>query len=235
MTSSQNAQGGMIMFSLKRDTVWVGLVTLVGLGGPARGGLIVRFDTPERTVGTGEVFTMDILADVGDPLVGWGLDLWFDPSILSLVGPPAIGPRWFQTNAPDGDGLAGLAFVDSVSGADVLLASVTFSAVTLGETDLILSTTIGDLNEGFALDPAGFADPVFQGAHVSVVPEPPTGLLCVIALSVIGLARRCAGSDACWETIPATGSPICATMERTRIASTGRRAKSVLSRRPRSA
>ena len=81
------------MFSLKRETVVVGLVTLVCLGGPARGGLIVRFDTPERTVGLGEVFTIDILADAEDPLVGWGVDLSFDPSVLSRVDSPAIGPR----------------------------------------------------------------------------------------------------------------------------------------------
>ena len=178
------------MFSLKRETVVVGLVALVCLGGAARGGLIVRFDTPERTVGLGEVFTIDILADIGDPLVGWGVDLSFDPSILSPIGPPAIGPSWLPASAPDGDGLAGLAFPDSVSGAGVLLASVTFSGVTLGETDLMLSTTPGDLTEGFALDPTGFAQPIFESARVYVVPEPATGLLCAIVLSIIGLGRR---------------------------------------------
>ncbi|MFH1108167.1 MAG: cohesin domain-containing protein [Planctomycetota bacterium] len=178
------------MFSLKRETVVVGLVTLVCLGGAARGGLIVRFDTPERTVGLGDVFTIDILADVGDPLVGWGFDLSFDPSILSLVDSPAIGPRWIPASAPDGDGLAGLAFPDSVSGAGVRLASVTFSAVTLGETGLTMSTTAGDLTEGFALDPTGFAQAVFESAHVFVVPEPATGLLCAIVLSIIGLRAR---------------------------------------------
>jgi len=174
------------MFSLKRDTVVVGLVTLVCLSAPARGGLIVRFDTPERTVGLGEVFTIDILADVGDPLVGWGVDLSFDPSILSRVDSPAIGPMWIPAYAPDGDGLAGLAFAESVSGAGVPLASVTFSALTFGETDLRLSTTPGDLTEGFALDPTGFAQPIFESAHVFVVPEPSTGLIGVIVLFIIG-------------------------------------------------
>jgi len=174
------------MFSLNRDTVVVGLVTLVCFGGPARGSLVVRFDTPERTVGLGDDFTIHILADVGDPLVGWGLDLSFDPSILSWVGSPAIGPRWFPGSAPDGDGLAGVAFPDSVSGAGVVLASVTFSALTFGETDLRLSTTPGDLTEGFALDPTGFAQPVFESAHVFVVPEPSAGVFGVLVLLIIG-------------------------------------------------
>lgn len=178
------------MFLLKRETVVLGMMTLLCLGGAARGGLVVRFDTPERTVGLGEVFTIDILADIEDPLVGWGLDLSFDPSVLSLVDSPAIGPRWFPAFAPDGDGLAGLAFPNSVWGAGVLLASVTFSGVIIGETDLTLSTTPGDITEGFALDPTGFAQPVIESAHVFVVPEPATGLLGAIVLSIIGLPAR---------------------------------------------
>lgn len=178
------------MFSLKKNTIVVGLLMFACLGGTGQGELVVRLAPPDRAVGLGEAFTIDILADVGDPLVGWGLDLSFDPSILALVGPPAIGPRWVPAFAPDGDGLAALAFPDSVSGVDVVLATLTFSAAALGETDLLLSTTPGDLTEGFALDPTGFAVPSFQSAHVAVVPEPATGLLAVITLFTVGLATR---------------------------------------------
>ncbi len=178
------------MFGLDRKTAAMGLAALLCLSGAVRGELIVRFDTPERTVGLGEEFTIDILADILDPLVGWGLDLSFDSSVLALVDSPAIGPRWFLAPASDADGLAGLAFPDSVSGVGVLLASVTLSGMALGETDLTLSTTLGDLSEGFALDPTGFAQPTFESSHVFVVPEPATGLLGAIVLSIIGLQAR---------------------------------------------
>lgn len=179
------------MFPLKKQTIAVGMFALVCICGTGRGELVVRFDPPQRTVGLGETFSIDILADISDPLLGWGLDLSFDPSILAQLGTPGIGPQWISAFAPDGDGLAALAFPESVSGMNILLASVTFSAAALGETDLMLSTTPGDFTEGFALDPTGFAEPGFHSAHVVVVPEPATGFLAVIALSSIGLATRC--------------------------------------------
>ena len=155
--------------------------------------ITVRFDAPDVTVGLGDVFSMDILADIpaAEPVLGWGLDLAIaDAAIASLTGAPVVAPPWFATFTPDGDGLGGMAFPFSVSGDSVLLATITMSADSLGETDLFLGATAGDLTEGFPLDPAGFAGIVFETGHITVVPVPGAALLGAIGLGVIGLFRR---------------------------------------------
>ncbi|MEE9294619.1 MAG: PEP-CTERM sorting domain-containing protein [Phycisphaerae bacterium] len=86
--------------------------------------------------------------------------------------------------------MAALAFPDSIAGDDILLATITLSADALGETDLLLSTTAGDLTEGFPLDPTGFAGITFEPGHVTVIPAPGTVLLGMIGLGVAGWAKR---------------------------------------------
>ena len=157
----------------------------------------LRFDPSINEVVVGETFEVDIVADIVTPVVGWGLDLTIDaPGIISLVGDPAIpNPPWAATIAPDGDKLAALAKPSkptngSVSGIGIVLATLTFSADALGQTDLILGITPGDLTEGFALDPTGFATITFEPGNVSVIPEPTTLLLLLSVLSyVLGSAR----------------------------------------------
>ena len=168
----------------------------------------------ELSVELGEVFNIDIVADIPDAVVAWGLDLTIEDAIvLSPVGDPVIGPLWIAGYAPDGDGLAGLTYPSSVVGNDILLATITFSADAVGETDLLLSddnppphlSPPNDLTEGFGLDPTGFAEVTYQPGHVEVVPEPATlillafgGLLafrkrtcpCPATTQVMGKARR---------------------------------------------
>jgi len=154
--------------------------------------VIVRFDPSDKTVDRNiePTFTVDIVADIPDPVVGWGLDLTIDdPAIISQVGAPAIGSQWSAGSAPDGDRLVGVAFPNSISGTDILLATITFSADALGETDLLLSITPADLTEGFPLDPTGFADVTFEAGHVTVVPEPITLALLAVG-SLVPLNRR---------------------------------------------
>ena len=112
---------------LRHNRLWALAATL--FASSAWGDITVRFDPPDETVGLGDVFTMDIVADITDPVIGWGLDLAIvDPTIVSTVGAPAVGPDWFGAFAPDGDGLVGLAFPNSVSGNSILLATTPFSA-----------------------------------------------------------------------------------------------------------
>ncbi len=180
---------------LRHNRLWALAATL--FASSAWGDIVVRFDPPDKTVGLGDVFTMDIVADITDPVLGWGLDLSIvDPTIVSTVGAPAIDATWFAVPFnPDGDGLAGLAFPNSVSGNGVLLATMTFSADALGETDLLLSTTAGDLTEGFPLDNRGFGTINFEPGHVTVIPAPGAVLLGIIGMGMIALVKRRSGGS----------------------------------------
>ena len=168
-------------------------VVLSALALPAAAGLVtVRFDPPEKTVNLGENFTVGLVADISDPVVGWGLDVSaLTRGIISPVGMPVIGPVWVPAYAADGDGLAGLAYPSSVSGPGVLLATLTYHADALGEADLLAGVTPTDGTEGFALDPTGFATVDFQSGHIIVLPEPAAAMLLAAAgLSALGLRRR---------------------------------------------
>lgn len=151
---------------------------------PASAAVIVRFDPPSDIQLLNSTFTVDIVADITDQVVGWGLDLTIDnPSVVSLGASPSIGGDWIPAPTNDGDELAGLAFPASVTGTDILLATITLTADAIGMTGLTLSVTPGDLSEGFAIDPTGFADVTFEPGHIQVIiPEPSTVGILVLGL-----------------------------------------------------
>jgi hypothetical protein len=150
----------------------------------------VSFDPLDSIVEEGEFFAVNLIADIPDPVLGWGLDVSFDPAILSLDGPPAIGSSWKPAFAPDGDGLAGLAFPFPVNGNGITLATLNFEVITLGTSLLQASATAGDFTEGFPLATGGFADVVFKDGSVSPVPEPGTILLLASGLAGLGAFGR---------------------------------------------
>jgi len=129
----------------------------------------VRIEPAVATVHFGDVFTVNLVADIVPPVLGWGLDLEIaDSTKLQRVGAPTIGAAWIAAPSSDSDGLAALAFPTSVSGGGVVLASVQLVATGLGQTELSLAVSAGDLAEGFALDPAGFAEVVFATASITI-------------------------------------------------------------------
>jgi len=169
------------------------LVILLGWGQQSWATVTAGFDPAVDTQMVGNLFTIDIVADIpeAEPVLGWGLDLTIDdPAVISQVGSPVIGPLWYAAYAPDGDELAALAFDQSVSGTNVLLATITFSADAVGQTDLILSVTDGDLTEGFPLDPTGFAEVSFEPGDVTVIPEPLAMVLVVMMAGLLAVRRR---------------------------------------------
>ena len=154
----------------------------------ASANVTVRFEPASLTVDPGTIFSVAIVADIPQPVVGWGLDLTIqNPAIVSVHAAPSIGPPWVSAYAPDGDGLAGLAFPSSVSGIGVVLATISLSADAVGDTELWISVTPGDLTEGFALDPTGFDTFTVVPGHVKV-PEPST--IALLGLAALGVAFR---------------------------------------------
>ena len=154
----------------------------------ASANVTVRFDPASVTINPGTIFSVAIVADIPQPVVGWGLDLNIqNPAVVSVAAAPSIGPPWVSAYAPDGDGLAALAFPTSVSGTGVVLATLSLSADAVGETDLWINVTPGDLSEGFALDPTGFDTFTVVPGHVKV-PEPST--IALLGLAALGVAFR---------------------------------------------
>jgi hypothetical protein len=74
----------------------------------------------------------------------------------------------------------------------VLLATLSVRGISQGTSALALGVTGPDLTEGFALDPAGFAEVQLVGGSVGIVPEPASGLLLAAALGLLAASRRCA-------------------------------------------
>ena len=150
----------------------------------------IRIEPPAVVAAVGEEFNISVIADINVNVVGWGLDLLVDAPGLFAQAPPSIGPLWFPAPSLDGDGLAGLAFPNSVSGEGVLLGTITFKGLAPGTASLVASYTEGDATEGLAIDPTGFATIEFQPASVTIVPEPAAGSLLALGLGFLSRPKR---------------------------------------------
>jgi hypothetical protein len=159
--------------------------------------VIVSFDILDSEIYVGDQFSVNLVADIPDPVFGFGLDVNFSDSIIGLVFPPTVGSSWNPIFSLDGDGLAGLAplapfpLPSFVFGSGIVLANFTFDAISAGSTVLEASLTSWDLSEGFSLAfpalPGSFAEVSFLNTTVSVldvapVPEPATLLLLFVGI-----------------------------------------------------
>jgi hypothetical protein len=161
----------------------------LGVGVVAESGAttIVTVNGPSSPVAVGDTFQITLTADFSAPVLGWGLDLTFDPALVSVVGTPTVDSSWTAVFSPDGDGLVGLAPITGVSGSGVLLATVTLQLLAPGNAVIGVSVTPGDLAEGFPLLPSGF-DTIQFNAFTVPLPEP-RGLV-LLGAAVLTFGRR---------------------------------------------
>lgn len=159
----------------------------------AQAAVVLSVQPQDQTVMVGDTFNIEIHASMTLPITGWGFDCEIvDPTIVSFNGPPTIDGGWWAAFAPDGDDLAALAFPNPISGGDVLLATYELTADQVGETDIHLSITAGDLTEGFALvTPGAFDDVVFEDGHVTVIAAPaPAAFVALAGFPLLAHRRR---------------------------------------------
>jgi hypothetical protein len=156
---------------------------------------IVEVRLESSSVRVGDTVRVDLYADLlgtaaAPNFLGWGLDLGVDPLLLQPATAPEIGPLWTPLPSADGDGLAGGSFPSLPAANDVLLASVTLLATAPGRALVFTDITPGDLTEGFALDPVGFAAVTLGTAEIEVIPEPGAGALLALGCAGALLCRR---------------------------------------------
>lgn len=167
---------------------------LIGLlVSPALGAVVVSFNPQTTNANVGDVFWVDIVADIpaNEPIVGWGFDLDLaTPGVAVPTGNVVLGAGWIGVPpGGDGDPYAALSFPSGISGMGVLLAQVQFQAIGLGQTQVVLSDdNPADLTEGFLIEPPPidtFAT-VFYNEGTIIVPEP----TALVLLALGALLRR---------------------------------------------
>ena len=176
------------------------MTTLLTLVTTAHAGISISFDPSDTTVGVGEFFTVDILADIptADAIVGWGMDVGFDSFILghNALTDVAIDPAFTALPTLDGDFLAaglGPSFPPAppVSGTNVRLATLTFEALSVGITTLNGGFTTTDATEGFVQTGGRtITDVAFGAANINVVPAPHAMLIGTIGLAMMLVYSR---------------------------------------------
>jgi hypothetical protein len=193
----------MKIFNTQIGRVLMFVMTLSVSSFSAKADIILSFDTSASDVTVGDTLTVDLLATTqvpGDAFAGWGLDLNYDTSLLSLDS-FSIGSSFTALTSSDGDDFAG-SYLDifdpfaAISGTNIVLASFTFTAIAIGNTNLLTGSTLTDLGEGFV---SGFFQEVsFANASTNIsitdasaVSAPSTiGLFAVAVLGIAGFRRK---------------------------------------------
>lgn len=128
----------------------------------------IRLDTTSDTFNPGDAIDVDVFASSTSLLVGFGFDLQTEGA-LTLTGFDTESGFVGVGATPDGDRLAGLSFAGGVDGVDVRLGTAHFQAGDPGDALITLTTTPGDLTEGFARFGNGFFDIVTAPLGFSIV------------------------------------------------------------------
>jgi hypothetical protein len=168
------------------------LVVVIGLAAAMEiawgGTVVISADPPTPVFNMGDVFSVQLFADLPDPIIGWGFDVFYDTSSVSLNSFVA-GPDWFGVTDPsDPNEVGGLAFPTPVGGTDVLLGTLSFTALITGSITPDLAYDPNSPFQGFAL-----LDGEFDPSNLRIeaaVPEPSLLQLTFLGIGLLALLQR---------------------------------------------
>jgi len=117
--------------------------------------------------------TVQIYGSFSQPLTSFGFHLDYDDVLLDLKQ-LKLAPAFNPLASNYTDGVAGLAYPDSVSGDRVLLATARFTTKAVGDAEIGAAVTPNDPTEGFALSGACSSEATLTPATVTIIQrEPP--------------------------------------------------------------
>jgi hypothetical protein len=149
--------------------------------------VIVSFSMPSLTFVAGQTVTVNVLANIPDPVLGFGIDVRVDSAKLSPSG-FTTGLLWFPVSGSQQDDVAGIAFPSSISGSGVLLGTASFIALTSGTSGLTAVYDSRNLAEGFLLASGGFAANNL-GDEAPVTPSTPEPTAVILIGTGLALFR----------------------------------------------
>ncbi len=149
------------------------------------------------TVIQGDAIVLELNVDFSDdPTLGGGLDIFYDPALVSFVSydaDPGSGSDPAFSRDPDdqGDKLEGLAFgnFNGISGP-VRIGTLTFDTLAAGTAMFGIDVTSNMLVGGFVSSVTfGSQMPEFVGATVEIKPVPVPAAIWLFGSGLLGFAR----------------------------------------------
>lgn len=180
-----------------RHLAWAVVAAFAGLFGTAGNAATLVLQPQPGNITVGDDFIVDVIlqdafdgAFIGDTLLAFGFNLSFNDSAFSLLS-SNVGAGWDDDSPFFDVDVAGSVFPgidDDGSGANIVLAQLSFSALTAGTFTLgVNGNPLDDPNLGLIF--LGGEAPIFAEAQFTVTPVPLPAMGWLFASALLGLLR----------------------------------------------